>query len=55
MTLQVHDELVIECPENQADKVSALMKEVMENAAQLNVSLTVDIGRGANWFEAHAL
>ncbi len=55
MTLQVHDELVVECPQQQADMVSSIMREVMENAVELSVPLTVDIGQGANWFEAHAL
>jgi len=55
MTLQVHDELVVECPEENVDTVSSVMKAVMESAVELSVPLTVDIGRGANWFEAHAL
>jgi len=55
MTLQVHDELVVECPEHQAKKISAIMKEVMENAVELSVPLTVDLGQGTNWFEAHSL
>jgi len=55
MTLQVHDELVVECLETEADSVSALIKQVMESALKLHVPLAVDIGRGQNWFEAHQL
>jgi len=55
MTLQVHDELVVECPATQADKVSAMMREEMETAVTLSVPLTVDIGIGPSWFEAHRL
>jgi len=55
MTLQVHDELVVECPATQADSVSEIMRQVMESAASLSVPLTVDIGIGPSWFEAHKL
>ncbi len=55
MTLQVHDELVVECPEKQADHVSSLIQKVMEGAMALHVPLAVDIGQGENWFEAHQL
>jgi len=55
MILQVHDELVVGCPEHQADSVSDIMRDVMEHAIQLAVPLTVDIGQGTNWFTAHGL
>ncbi|MFQ5355856.1 MAG: DNA polymerase I [Mariprofundaceae bacterium] len=55
LILQVHDELVLECPEPQLDKVSALMRKDMESAVKLSVPLTVDIGTGESWFEAHRL
>ena len=55
MILQVHDELVIECPEAAADDVARLMREEMESAARLSVPLVVDIGRGRDWFSAHPL
>jgi len=51
LVLQVHDELVIDCPENEVEGVSELLKIEMENAVSLRVPLTVDIGVGANWFE----
>ncbi len=53
MILQVHDELVFECPEQEKDKLSKLVKEKMENAVELSVPLIVDIGWGKNWNEAH--
>ena len=55
MTLQVHDELVVECPKEQADHVSSLIQQLMEGALELHVPLSVDIGQGQNWFEAHQL
>lgn len=55
MTLQVHDELVIECPEQMAEEVKNIIRESMENAVSLHVPLVVDIGQGKNWFEAHQL
>ena len=55
MILQVHDELIIECPISQTDTVSKIMRETMESAAKLRVPLTVDIGTGKSWFEAHSL
>ncbi|MDX5361801.1 MAG: DNA polymerase I, partial [Alphaproteobacteria bacterium] len=57
MLLQVHDELIFEVPEDEADKTAALVKRVMEGATlparQLSVPLTVETGRGANWDAAH--
>lgn len=53
MIMQVHDELVFEVNENQVEKISAKIKDLMENAAQLSVPLIVDIGVGNNWGEAH--
>ncbi len=55
MILQVHDELVVECPEAMASDVSAIMREEMESVTQLHVPLIVDIGQGKNWFAAHQL
>ncbi len=55
MILQVHDELVVECPAAMVNHVSDIMREEMESAAQLHVPLIVDIGQGKNWFAAHRL
>ena len=53
--LRVHDELIVEAPATQVQKVSSIMQETMEAAVALNVPLVVDIGTGNNWFEAHQL
>ncbi len=53
MLLQVHDELVFECPKSELDALTQLVKTEMENAYTLHVPLTVDIGVGHNWLEAH--
>jgi len=55
MILQVHDELVVETPDAKTDTAAEIMREVMESAVSLDVPLTVDIGKGENWFAAHAL
>ena len=54
MTIQVHDELVFEVPENELDKMKEIIKQDMESAMPLDdVPITVDIGVGKNWYEAH--
>lgn len=53
LVLQIHDELIIDCPKNEQAEVSALLKEEMEHAVALSVPLEVDVGVGENWFEAH--
>jgi DNA polymerase-1 len=57
MLLQVHDELVLEVPEAEVEQTSAVVKTVMEKATypvlELSVPLTVDVGTGDNWDEAH--
>jgi DNA polymerase-1 len=57
MLLQVHDELIFEVPEDQADKTCALVADVMEQAAlpalAISVPLTVDARAGRSWDEAH--
>lgn len=53
LLLQVHDELLIEAPENEVDAVCALLEQEMRGAADLAVSLEVDMNTGNNWYEAH--
>lgn len=62
LIMQVHDELVLEAPEREVDRVSRLLKEEMENvglapplpgARPLTVGLLVDVGHGNSWDEAH--
>jgi DNA polymerase-1 len=52
MLLQVHDELVFECPPEEVEAVSKLAKREMEGACQLDVPLVVDVGIGDNWRDA---
>ncbi len=52
MLLQVHDELVFECPPEELATVSKLVKERMEGACKLSVPLLVDVGSGTNWRDA---
>ena len=53
LLLQVHDELLFEAPEAEADTVAALAKQVMEAAAVISVPLVVETGFGRNWGAAH--
>ena len=53
MILQVHDELVFETSEAEREALSELVREKMEGVAELSVPLTVDLGVGQNWREAH--
>ena len=52
LVLQVHDELIVECPEAIAVEVAALISREMENVAALNVPLTAEAKIGKSWFEA---
>jgi DNA polymerase-1 len=51
MTLQVHDELVIECPDDELNIVAPLVRAAMENAYPLEAKLKVDVAVGQNWDE----
>jgi len=53
MLLQVHDELVFEVPEAEAEATRTLVKKVMEEAASLDVPLVVETGVAKSWAEAH--
>lgn len=53
LLLQVHDELIVECPEAEAEKVRSILIEEMEHAAELKVPLTVEANIGHSWAEAH--
>ena len=54
MILTVHDELLFEAPEGEADAVAAVVRAAMASAVQLRVPLDVDVGLGLNWKEAKA-
>ena len=53
LILQVHDELIVECPEEECDRVRALLTEEMENAVQYTVPLRAEALSGKSWAEAH--
>ena len=53
LILQVHDELVLEAPDGEVDRVRRELPELMSGVAQLSVPLVADVGCGANWEEAH--
>ena len=52
LIMQVHDELIIECEEDDAEAVSALLKEEMESVVSLSVKLVADVHCGKTWYEA---
>lgn len=54
MLLQVHDELVLEAPAGEVDRLAGLVRREMEGAVQLAVPLVVEVGTGVNWLEAKA-
>ena len=53
LLLQVHDELIAECPENQAEQVAELIKTTMESVISLSVPLKVSVETGKRWGEFH--
>ena len=52
LVLQVHDELIVECPEEEAETVAKLLEEEMEHVVSLSVPLTAEAHWGKNWLEA---
>ena len=52
LILQVHDELIAECPESEAESVGRILREEMENAASLSVPLIAEARAGKSWFDA---
>ena len=53
LVLQVHDELIVECPENEAPRTAGILREEMEQVMELSVPLTVEAAYGRTWAEAH--
>ena len=51
LLLQVHDELVLECPEDEVERVRDLVRSTMEKAIELQVPLVVNVSVGARWSE----
>ena len=52
LILQVHDELIVEVPEQQADLAAQILKEEMEHVVQFAVPLTVEVKKGKSWYDA---
>ncbi len=52
LILQVHDELIVECPEKEAEQVKALLEEEMEGAVSLSVPMVADAHSGKTWYDA---
>ena len=53
MVVQVHDELDFECPAGELAALESMVKDAMENVAQLKVPLVVDVQSAQNWARAH--
>lgn len=53
MILQVHDELLFDARKDELEDLKPLVKELMENALKLDVPITVEMGTGENWLDAH--
>ncbi|UUX34164.1 DNA polymerase I [Fundicoccus culcitae] len=51
LLLQVHDELILEAPAEEIERLNVLVPEIMENAVELSVPLKVDYNHGSNWYE----
>ena len=51
LTIQVHDEVVLDCPKDEVEAVKKLLTEVMENAMTLSVPLRVNASSGENWMQ----
>ena len=52
LILQVHDELIVECKEDIAPEVTAMIKNIMEGIVKLEVPLVVDINSAKSWYES---
>jgi len=52
LLMQVHDELLVEVPDKEVDKVTEILKHEMETAVELDVPLVADVGVGENWMDA---
>lgn len=52
LILQIHDELIVEAPESEAQRAAEILKHEMEHAVELSVPLTADCHTGKTWFEA---
>lgn len=53
LILQVHDELILECPQEERERAAALLREEMETAVHWSVPLTAEAKWGRSWAQAH--
>ena len=53
LLLQVHDELIVEAPEAEAERVKQILQQEMENVVHYSVPLTTEVGVGKTWLQAH--
>ena len=52
LIMQVHDELVIECPDTEAEIIKKILHDIMENIVSWDIPMAVEVGVGKNWLEA---
>ena len=52
LILQVHDELIVDCPQDEREKVLEIMKDVMTHAVDLKVDMKIDVNSADNWYDA---
>ena len=53
LILQVHDELIVECPAAEGDRIAEILEEEMEHVAELTVPLVAEAHVGKSWADAH--
>lgn len=49
--LQIHDELIIDCPEDEVGQVKLILEDCMQNVVKLRVPLTADVHTGLSWYD----
>lgn len=52
LIMQVHDELVVECPDNETEEVTRILHNTMEHVVSWDIPMAVEVGVGKNWLEA---
>jgi DNA polymerase I len=52
LLMQVHDELVVECPDTETETVTKILHEVMEHIVEWDITMAVEVGVGKNWLKA---
>jgi DNA polymerase-1 len=50
--MQIHDELVVECPDTETETVTKILHEIMEHIVSWDIPMAVEVGVGKNWLEA---